>query len=81
MMRPVPWPSTHGCTTPLQVRNNEKQHAGKILADARRINVALTRAKLKLVMLGAQRTLCSVPTMQCLWEHCRQKGWTLPVLP
>ncbi len=64
---------------PLQVRNNEKQHAGKILADERRVNVALTRAKLKLVMLGAQRTLCSVPVMQRLWEFCSEKGWTLPV--
>ena len=65
----------------MQVRNNEKQHAGKILADERRINVARTRAKLKLVVLGAKHTLCSVPVMQHLWDFCSQKGWTLPVLP
>ena len=63
----------------MQVRNNEKQHAGNILADKRRVNVALTRAKLKLVMVGSQSTLCSVPVMQHLWDFCSQKGWTLPI--
>lgn len=63
------------------VRSNEEQNAGKILADERRINVALTRAKLKLVVLGAQRTLCCVPVMHRLWELCSRNGWALPVLP
>jgi DNA replication ATP-dependent helicase Dna2 len=63
------------------VRSNKEQNAGKILADERRINVALTRAKLKLVVLGAQRTLCCVPVMRSLWELCNRNGWALPVLP
>lgn len=63
------------------VRNNEEQTAGKLLADERRINVMLTRAKLKLVICGAQRTLCTVPVMQSLWDFCSQRKWTVPVLP
>lgn len=63
------------------VRSNAEQNAGKILTDERRINVALTRPKLKLVVCGAQRTLCSVPGLQRLWDLCAGKGWTLPILP
>ena len=63
------------------VRNNEDQMAGKLLADERRVNVMLTRAKLKLVICGAQRTLCTVPVMQSLWNFCSQGKWTAPILP
>ena len=63
------------------VRSNEEQMAGKLLADERRVNVMLTRAKLKLVICGAQRTLCTVPVMQSLWGFCSQRKWTAPILP
>ena len=63
------------------VRNNEEQMAGKLLADERRVNVMLTRAKLKLVICGAQRTLCTMPVMQSLWDFCSQRKWTVPILP
>ena len=41
----------------------------------------LTRAKLKLVICGAQRMLCMVPVMQLLWDFCSQRKWTAPILP
>ncbi|KAE9194668.1 hypothetical protein PF002_g23532 [Phytophthora fragariae] len=39
------------------VRCNEEKHVGELLTDWRRINVALTRAKQKLLLVGSQSTL------------------------
>lgn len=39
------------------VRSNVKGRVGRLLEDFRRLNVALTRAKYKLIMLGSFSTL------------------------
>ncbi|CEG48498.1 dna replication helicase dna2 [Plasmopara halstedii] len=39
------------------VRSNEEKHVGELLTDWRRINVALTRAKQKLILVGSKSTL------------------------
>jgi len=39
------------------VRSNTNNNAGRLLQDARRLNVALTRAKYKLIVVGSHRTL------------------------
>ncbi|KAG6969229.1 hypothetical protein JG688_00005397 [Phytophthora aleatoria] len=39
------------------VRCNEEKHVGELLTDWRRINVALTRAKQKLLLVGSEATL------------------------
>jgi len=39
------------------VRSNSRGSAGRLLADWQRLNVALTRAKHKLIMLGCAATL------------------------
>ena len=39
------------------VRSNEKGRVGRLLQDFRRINVAVTRAKCKLVLIGSSSTL------------------------
>ena len=39
------------------VRSNKKGNAGRLLQDARRLNVAFTRAKCKLIVIGSYRTL------------------------
>jgi DNA replication ATP-dependent helicase Dna2 len=45
------------------VRSNRKNNAGRLLQDARRLNVAFTRAKCKIIVIGSYRTLSngSVP--------------------
>lgn len=53
--------------------------AGKLLADWRRINVAITRAKTKLVLLGDASTLASIPLFARLAALTKERGWHLPL--
>jgi superfamily I DNA and/or RNA helicase len=39
------------------VRSNEKGRVGRLLSDFRRINVALSRAKTKLIIIGSLQTM------------------------
>ncbi|MEW5306154.1 MAG: hypothetical protein WDW36_008641 [Sanguina aurantia] len=56
------------------VRSNSRNEAGRLLADWRRINVALTRAKTKLVVVGSASTMASVPLMEELVGLLRDGG-------
>lgn len=55
--------------------------AGKLLADWRRINVAITRARKKLVLVGDAATLASLPLFERLVGLVRQRGWYLQLPP
>lgn len=61
------------------VRSNEERSAGKLLADWRRINVALTRPKRKLVIIASPATLAGVPVLASLWRLCCDRGWAVPL--
>jgi len=52
-------------------------NVGDLLKDWRRINVAVTRARSKLVMVGSKRTLArsGSETLKGLVELCEEKGW------
>ena len=50
------------------VRSNDDDSAGNLLADWRRINVAITRARHKLVLIGSGSTLSSVPMLKHLLD-------------
>lgn len=63
------------------VRSNENQVIGDLLKDRRRVNVALTRARSKLVILGSERTLGSNELMSDLVGLCREKNWVLDLTP
>jgi DNA replication ATP-dependent helicase Dna2 len=59
------------------VRSNEKYHVGDLLKDWRRVNVAVTRARSKLIILGSRSTLegSGVPILQGLTRIMGENGW------
>lgn len=59
------------------VRSNENGTVGDLLKDRRRVNVALTRARSKLVILGSEKTLSSNDLLRDMVALCREKGWVL----
>lgn len=50
------------------VRSNEEGRIG-FLNDLRRMNVAITRARMKVIILGNRETLTHTPFYQKLWEY------------
>jgi len=50
------------------VRSNDEGQIG-FLRDLRRMNVAITRARMKLIILGDRLTLCRHPFYRKLWEY------------
>lgn len=54
------------------VRSNDKGKIG-FLSDLRRLNVALTRAKRKLIIIGNKNTLKTNPTYKRLIEHAYER--------
>ncbi|KAL1802450.1 hypothetical protein ACET3Z_031097 [Daucus carota] len=58
---------------------NPRNCNSSLLGDWHRINVALTRAKKKLVMVGSCRTLSNVPLLKLLLEKVEEKSGVLDV--
>ncbi|QDS74450.1 hypothetical protein FKW77_006417 [Venturia effusa] len=64
------------------VRSNGDGQVGELLKDWRRVNVALTRARSKLVLIGSKRTLLQGgDVLKGMVDICAQEGWLrdLPV--
>lgn len=57
------------------VRSNASGAAGGLLTDWQRLNVALTRARHKLLMVGSARTLAGVPLLGALLQLVAERGW------
>ena len=57
------------------VHSNEAQVVGELLKDWRRINVALTRARTKLLILGSKSTLVGNDLLKSLVVLMVGKGW------
>lgn len=68
------------CVIVSLVRSNEGGHVGDLLRDWRRVNVAVTRAKRKLLLLGSRRTLSHNMLFQDLFVLLDRNSWlyTLP---
>ncbi|KAG8533249.1 uncharacterized protein KY384_002032 [Bacidia gigantensis] len=57
------------------VRSNEQQVVGDLLKDWRRVNVALTRARTKLLVLGSKRTLVGNQLLKDFIELMQSREW------
>ena len=57
------------------VRSNEEQNVGELLKDWRRVNVALTRARTKLLVLGGKSTLVGNELLRDFVNLMEAKGW------
>ncbi|GLC59371.1 hypothetical protein PLESTB_001479200 [Pleodorina starrii] len=57
------------------VRCNASRSAGRLLADWQRLNVAITRSRTKLVLVGSAATLGSIPLLEDMLRLLRHKGW------
>ncbi len=67
------------CVVLSLVRSNAEGHVGRVLQDWRRINVALTRAKAKLLLVGSRTTLQRQSTLAILLGMLERNGWIMPV--
>ncbi|XP_051883395.1 DNA replication ATP-dependent helicase/nuclease DNA2 [Pristis pectinata] len=63
------------------VRSNSEGKLGELLKDWRRLNVALTRAKHKLVMLGCISTLCQYAPLKKLLDHLKNEEMIIDLPP
>lgn len=62
------------------VRSNSENQVGALLTDWRRINVVLTRAKQKLVLIGSKRTLrAGSGLFHVLMQLIDEKRWEIPL--
>jgi len=61
------------------VRSNEGKTPGKLLQDSRRVNVAFTRAKSKLIILGDSETLRNIQLFDNMIQYFNSMGWVHPV--
>ena len=62
------------------VRSSDASGAlGELLRDWRRVNVALTRARHKLIIIASARTLARIPFLNGLVQHARSCGWVVPL--
>ncbi|KAJ1919842.1 DNA replication endonuclease-helicase Dna2 [Mycoemilia scoparia] len=57
------------------VKSNDQKGVGRLLRDWRRINVAITRARTKLIMVGSFSTLVSAPALKDMLSFIENKGW------
>lgn len=57
------------------------EQVGGLLRDWRRVNVAITRAKMKLLVLGSRRTLSVLSLFQQLFEMAERSGWLIAIPP
>ena len=61
------------------VRSNEEKEVGQLLQDERRVNVLVSRAKVRLLLIGSWSTLCTSAPMNRIYQHTVQHHWQVEV--
>jgi DNA replication ATP-dependent helicase Dna2 len=61
------------------VRSNEQKNVGDLLKDWRRINVSLTRARTKLLVIGSRETLKGNELLGSFLQLMEEKGWDFEI--
>ena len=69
------------CVMVSLVKSNVAKETGKLLADLRRVNVAMTRAKAKLILIGDATTLKALPLFAKVLEECEKRNWVVAIPP
>ncbi|CCH59616.1 hypothetical protein TBLA_0B08000 [Henningerozyma blattae CBS 6284] len=57
------------------VRSNERLQGGQLLKELRRVNVAMSRAKCKLIIIGSKSTIGSVVEIKSFIKLLENEGW------
>lgn len=63
------------------VRSNNENKVGDLLKEWRRVNVAITRSKSKLIILGSKSTLNSMKMLEAFIGLIESRGWMLELPP
>ena len=61
------------------VKSNDRHDPGKLLGDLRRVNVAMTRAQSKLVLIGDSSTLIHLELFAGIVRFIKENGWMVSV--
>ena len=61
------------------VRSNTTRNVGELLKDWQRLNVAFTRAKKKLLLVGSAGTILENPTFKKLADLIRERNWLIEI--
>lgn len=61
------------------VRSNISGNVGELLKDWQRLNVAFTRAKKKLILVGSAGTILNNPPFRKLAELIQERGWLFDI--
>ncbi|KAI9465655.1 AAA domain-containing protein [Lactarius psammicola] len=65
------------CIIMSMVRSNEEGIVGDLVKDWRRMNVAFTRARAKLIIFGSRTTLARTPLLESFFQLMEDEGWIL----
>jgi DNA replication ATP-dependent helicase Dna2 len=63
------------------VRSNAEKYVGELLQDWRRVNVAFTRAKSKLIIFGSRSTIRETKPLDEFVKLVEAKGWVYQIPP
>ncbi|THH11174.1 hypothetical protein EW146_g8137 [Bondarzewia mesenterica] len=69
------------CIIISMVRSNDDGKVGDLVKDWRRMNVAFTRARSKLIIFGSRKTLQAAPLLAKFLELMDSQGWILQLIP